>query len=37
MPQRDPEKYTRGDDGLVVEEVGSWAVEKLKLVTDYVL
>jgi three-Cys-motif partner protein len=36
MPQRDPERYTQGDDGLIVEKVGSWAVEKLKLVTDYV-
>jgi three-Cys-motif partner protein len=36
MPQRDPEQYTQGDDGLVVEKVGSWAEEKLKLVTDYV-
>src|ERR1700719_2758412 len=36
MPQRDAEQYTQGDDGLVVEKVGSWAVEKLKLVTDYV-
>ncbi len=36
MPQKDPEQYTRGDDGLIVEKVGSWAVEKLKLVTDYV-
>jgi three-Cys-motif partner protein len=36
MPQRDPERYTQGDDGLIVEKVGSWAVEKLKIVTDYV-
>jgi three-Cys-motif partner protein len=36
MPQRDPEQYTLGDDGLIVEKVGSWAGEKLKLVTDYV-
>lgn len=36
MPQRDLERYTLGDDGLIVEKVGSWAVEKLKLVTDYV-
>jgi three-Cys-motif partner protein len=36
MPQRDPEQYTQGDDGLIVETVGSWAVEKLKIVTDYV-
>jgi three-Cys-motif partner protein len=36
MPQRDPERYTQGDDGLIVEKVGSWAIEKLKIVTDYV-
>jgi three-Cys-motif partner protein len=36
MPQRDAEQYTQGDDGLIVEKVGSRAVEKLKLVTDYV-
>jgi three-Cys-motif partner protein len=36
MPQRDPEQYTQGDDGLLVENVGSWAAEKLKLVADYV-
>lgn len=36
MPQRDPERYTFGDDGLIVEKVGPWAAEKLKLVTDYV-
>jgi three-Cys-motif partner protein len=36
MAQRDPEQYTQGDDGLIVEKVGSWAIEKLKLVTDYV-
>ncbi|MTW18960.1 three-Cys-motif partner protein TcmP [Rhodoplanes serenus] len=36
MPQRDLERYTLGDDGLIVEKVGSWAVDKLKLVTDYV-
>src|SRR5215467_10527461 len=36
MPQRDPDRYTQGDDGLIVEKVGSWAVEKLKIVTDYV-
>src|SRR5580693_9485994 len=36
MPQRDPEQYTLGDDGLIFEKVGSWASEKLKLVTDYV-
>ncbi len=36
MLQRDPEQYTLGDDGLIVERVGAWASEKLKLVTDYV-
>jgi len=36
MAQRDPERYTQGDDGLIVEKVGSWAVEKLEIVTDYV-
>lgn len=36
MPQKDPERYTQGDDGLIVEKVGSWAVDKLKIVTDYV-
>jgi three-Cys-motif partner protein len=34
MP-RDPERYTQGDDGLIVERVGSWAVSKIKTVTDY--
>ncbi len=36
MAQRDAERYTQGDDGLIVEKVGSWAVDKLKIVTDYV-
>src|SRR3954465_14400825 len=36
MLQRDPEQYTQGDDGLIVEKVGSWAVEKLKITTNYV-
>jgi three-Cys-motif partner protein len=36
MVQRDPDRYTQGDDGLVVEKVGSWASRKLKLVTDYI-
>ncbi|MET0481530.1 MAG: three-Cys-motif partner protein TcmP [Aestuariivirgaceae bacterium] len=36
MPQRDPDKYKQGDDGLVVESVGPWAIEKLKYLTDYV-
>jgi hypothetical protein len=34
MAQRDPDRYTQGDDGLVVEKVGSWAVDKLKILTD---
>jgi hypothetical protein len=33
MPQRDPEQYTLGDDGLIVEKVGSWAVDKLEVLT----
>ena len=36
MVQRDPERYVQGDDGLIVEKVGSWAIEKLEIVTDYV-
>ena len=36
MAQRDPERYTQGDDGLIVEKVGSWAVDKLKILTDYI-
>lgn len=36
MAQRDQERYTQGDDGLIVEKVGSWAIDKLKIVTDYV-
>jgi three-Cys-motif partner protein len=36
MIQRDPERYTQGDDGLLVEKVGRWAANKLKIVTDYV-
>jgi three-Cys-motif partner protein len=36
MAQRDPERYTQGDDGLIVEKVGRWATSKLKIVTDYV-
>jgi hypothetical protein len=35
MAQRDPER-SLGDDGLIVEKVRSWAVDKLKIVTDYV-
>lgn len=36
MAQRDPERYTQGDDGLIVEKVGRWAVNKLKILIDYV-
>jgi three-Cys-motif partner protein len=36
MAQRDPERFTQGDDGLIVEKVGSWAVDKLEVLTDYV-
>jgi three-Cys-motif partner protein len=36
MAQRDPERYTLGDDGLIVEKVGSWAIDKLEIVADYV-
>lgn len=36
MARRDPERYTQGDDGLIVEKVGGWAVSKLKILTDYV-
>ena len=36
MAQRGPERYTQGDDGLIVEKVGRWAVSKLKILTDYV-
>jgi three-Cys-motif partner protein len=36
MAQRDPGRYTQGDDGLIAEKVGSWAVDKLKIVTDSV-
>jgi three-Cys-motif partner protein len=36
MSPKDPEKYTQGDDNLVVEVVGSWARDKLELLTDYV-
>jgi three-Cys-motif partner protein len=35
MP-RDPERYEQGDDGLIVEKVGRWAEQKIKIVTDYV-
>jgi three-Cys-motif partner protein len=36
MVPRDSERYTQGDDGLIVEKVGRWAVNKLKILTDYV-
>lgn len=36
MAQKDPERYTQGNDGLIVEKVGRWAVSKLKVLTDYV-
>jgi three-Cys-motif partner protein len=35
MAQRD-EHYSRDDKGLLVENVGPWAVDKLKIVTDYI-
>jgi three-Cys-motif partner protein len=35
MAQRD-EHYSLDDQGLLVENVGSWAIQKLKIVTDYV-
>jgi hypothetical protein len=35
MAQRDPERYTQGDDGLIAEKVGSWAVDKLKIATTF--
>ena len=28
--------YSRDENGLIVEDVGSWAIDKLKIVTDYV-
>ena len=36
MARRDPDRYMQGDDGLIVEKIGSWAVKKLELLTDYV-
>jgi three-Cys-motif partner protein len=36
MPQRDPERYPLGDDGLIVEEIGPWAKDKQKILADYV-
>jgi three-Cys-motif partner protein len=35
MVQRD-ERYTLDDQGLLVENVGPWAIDKLKIVTDYI-
>src|SRR5580704_18189939 len=35
MVQRD-EHYSLDDAGLLVENVGSWAIDKLKIVTDYI-
>jgi three-Cys-motif partner protein len=32
----DPERYVIGDDGLLVEKVGPWAKDKLKLLADYI-
>jgi three-Cys-motif partner protein len=43
LPHGDPRgmsakeaQYSLGDDGLIVENVGAWAKDKLKLLTDYV-
>jgi hypothetical protein len=33
---RKDERYLLDADGLLVEKVGSWAKQKLKIVTDYV-
>jgi three-Cys-motif partner protein len=35
VPPRD-DQYTRGDDDLLVEQVGPWAKTKHKLLTDYI-
>jgi three-Cys-motif partner protein len=35
MAQRD-ERYSLDDQGLLVEDVGPWAADKLKIVTDYI-
>ena len=35
MAQRD-ERYSLDEQGLLVEEVGPWANDKLKIVTDYI-
>jgi three-Cys-motif partner protein len=35
MAQND-ERYLLDDQGLLVEKVGPWAVDKLKIVTDYI-
>src|SRR5208337_5574731 len=35
MVQKD-EHYSLDEDGLKVENVGPWAIDKLKIVTDYI-
>jgi hypothetical protein len=35
MVQRD-ERYSLDEGGLLVENVGPWATDKLKIVTDYI-
>jgi hypothetical protein len=35
MAQSD-EHYSPDDEGVIVENVGPWAIDKLKIVTDYV-
>ncbi len=35
MPSKE-EQYSLGDDDLIVENVGAWAKDKLKLLADYV-
>jgi three-Cys-motif partner protein len=35
MAQKD-ERYSLDDEGLLVENVGPWAIDKLKIVTDYI-
>jgi three-Cys-motif partner protein len=36
-PNPDAEQYPIGDDGLIVETVGSWVSDKHKIVNDYVI
>jgi three-Cys-motif partner protein len=36
MPLKEDDRYTLDEDGLWVEHVGSWAIEKHKIVTDYI-